>query len=93
MSLICGFRMERGKVRPDTATRQGSDREPPSSRTCKGLSTVAGRAGGPARSSGEAPAMGVERRGRVICGCVRSVNRVTAREELRGRAESSRQAV
>src|SRR4030095_9652831 len=26
------------------------------------------RAGGPARSSGEAPVMGVERRGRVICG-------------------------
>jgi hypothetical protein len=31
-------------------------------------------------------AVGVERRGRVICGCVRSVNR-RVREELRGRAE------
>ena len=40
-----------------------------------GVSTVAGSAGGPARSSGEAPVMGVERRGRVICDCVRSINR------------------
>ena len=30
------------------------------------LSTVAARAGGPARSSGEAPVMGAERRGRLI---------------------------
>ena len=42
---------------------------------CMGVSTVAGSAGGPARSSGEAPVMGVERRGRVICGCIRSINR------------------
>ncbi len=32
-----------------------------------GVSTVAVPAGGLARSSGEAPVMGVERRGRVIC--------------------------
>jgi hypothetical protein len=30
------------------------------------LSTVARRAGGPARSSGQAPVIGVERRGRVV---------------------------
>src|SRR4029453_9005751 len=47
----------------------------PSGSNRKGLSTVAGRAGGPARSSGEAPAMGGERRGRVICGLVAWVNR------------------
>ncbi len=33
------------------------------------LSTVALPAGGLARSSGEAPVMGVERRGQVIVGC------------------------
>ena len=32
------------------------------------LSTVAGRAGGPVRSSDEAPVMGVERRGRIARG-------------------------
>jgi hypothetical protein len=59
VSLICGFRMERGKVRPDTATPQGvATGSVPSGSNRKGLSTVAGRAGGPARSSGEAPAMG-----------------------------------
>jgi len=40
----------------------------PSGRNRKGLSTVAGHAGGPARSSGEAPVMGVERRSRIIRG-------------------------
>jgi hypothetical protein len=29
VSLVCCFRTERGKVRPDTATRTGGDREPP----------------------------------------------------------------
>ena len=37
--------------------------------------------------------MGVERRGRVIRGCVRSINREVFREESRGRAEVVRQAV
>ena len=32
-------------------------------------------AGGPARSSEEGPVMGLERRGRVVRGCVRSINR------------------
>jgi hypothetical protein len=39
-----------------------------SSRNCEGLSTVTGHAGGPARSSGEAPVTGAERRGRIIRG-------------------------
>jgi hypothetical protein len=43
----------------------------------KALSTVAGQAGGPARSSEEAPVVGVEPRGRVACGCVRSINRTS----------------
>ena len=37
--------------------------------------------------------MGLERRGRVVRGCVRSINRTVVREESRGRAESTRQAV
>ena len=55
MSLICGLRTERGKACPDTAARvaRGSG---PSSRTCEGLSTDAGCAGGPACSSDEDPA-------------------------------------
>jgi hypothetical protein len=40
----------------------------PAGRNRKGLSTVAGRAGGLARSSDEVPVMGTERRGQVIRG-------------------------
>ena len=51
-SLICCFHAERGKAFPDTGTRfevlRGSV---PSGRNREGLSTVAGNAGGPARSS------------------------------------------
>ena len=66
MSLICGFRMERGKARPETAARMGGKRERSKRQNREELSTVAGRAGGPVRSSDEAPVMGVERRGRLI---------------------------
>ena len=65
VSLICGFRTERGKACPDTAAC-GGERETVEQRNCEALSTDAGRAGGPARSSGEAPVTGVERRGRTI---------------------------
>ena len=47
---------------------RAGERERPKRRPRKGLSTVAGPAGGPARSSGEAPVMGAERRGRVVRG-------------------------
>lgn len=67
MSLVCGFRMERGKACPDTdVASAGSGGSAPGSGNCEALSTDAGDAGGPARSSGEAPVMGVERRGRTI---------------------------
>jgi hypothetical protein len=67
VSLICGVRMERGKACPDKDfASAGSRGSAPGSRNCEALSTDAGRAGGPARSSGEAPVMGVERRGRTI---------------------------
>ena len=67
--------MEREKAGCDTARSglRAGEREKPV--RCMGVSTVAGSAGGPTRSSGEAPVMGVERRGRVICGCIRSINR------------------
>lgn len=88
--------MERGKACPDMAAgllrRAGGERERPKRQNRKGLSTVAGCAGGPARSSEEAPVMGVERRGRVIRGLfVWSTG--AFREELGGRAEVVRKAV
>src|SRR5689334_9220200 len=52
-----------------------SGREVPKRLNREGLSTVAGRAGGPARSSWEAPVTGVERRGRVVRGLIRLINR------------------
>lgn len=84
MNLICGIRMEREKARVDTAVAvvvvaRGSAS---SSRNCEALSTDAKCAGGPARSSDEAPVMGVEPRGRTIQ-VKHAVNRCD-REELRG---------
>jgi hypothetical protein len=67
--LTCCFRRERGKVHPDTAVRlRAAAGRPSSSRNRERLSTVAGCAGGPARSSDEPPVMGGERRGWVIRG-------------------------
>ena len=73
MSPVCCSRVEREKACPDTAAHQRAARG--SALRAKELSfvgedvsTVAGHAGGPARSSDEAPVMGVERRGRVVCG-------------------------
>jgi hypothetical protein len=56
----------------------GREGAPQAAETVEGLSTDAGCAGGPARSSDEAPVMGVERRGRVIRGCVCLVNRTVS---------------
>ena len=69
MSLVCCFRVEREKARPETSARQGGERESPKRRKPQGIEYRRGwRAGGLARSSGEAPALGVERRGQVIRG-------------------------
>jgi len=57
-------------VPPSAAKRPGARGSVSSSRDCERLSTVAGHAGGPVRSSGEAPVMGAERRGRIIRGLV-----------------------
>jgi hypothetical protein len=73
--LVCCSCMERGKARPDTAAGHGGKREHLKRLNRKGLSTVAGRVGGPVRSSDEASVTGVERRGRVIRGYVCLVNR------------------
>lgn len=51
-----------GKL-PAVVGREGAFR---AARNREELSTVADRAGGPTRSSDEAPVMGVERRGRVV---------------------------
>lgn len=70
MSLVRCSRMERGKACPDTTGLvMAGEREHPKRLNRKGVSTVAGHAGGPARSSAEALVIGVERRGRVIRGC------------------------
>ena len=66
--------MEREKAGGDTAVvRRSGVRlvigSAPGSGNCEALSTVASPAGGLARSSGEAPVMGVERRGQVIYEC------------------------
>jgi hypothetical protein len=91
VSLICCSCTERGKAHLDTvvlgcgaaASWYGAATGSVSSgRNREGLSTVAGCAGGPTRSSGEASVMGVERRGWVIYDLLTwSTGR---REELRG---------
>jgi hypothetical protein len=57
------------RIRCGNATGSAS-----SGRNRKTLSTVAGHAGGPARSSDEVPVVGMKRRGRVVRGDVRSIN-------------------
>jgi hypothetical protein len=68
--LVCGACTERGKAGADTACLPSfgvaGERESVVRRKPETLSTVAAPAGGPARSSGEALVIGVERRGRLI---------------------------
>jgi hypothetical protein len=73
VNLICGSCRERWKAGADIvsvwlAETRGSA---PSGSNREGLSTVAVPAGGPSRSSVEASVMGVERRGRLVCGWFR----------------------
>src|SRR5664280_2202789 len=65
VTLACGFRRERGKASADMVPRAGFDGtigSAPGGRNREELSTVAVFAGGPSRSSDEAPVMGVEPR-------------------------------
>ena len=73
VNLICGSRGERWKVDADMVSVWLAETigSPPSGRNRKGLSTVAASAGGPSRSSWEAPVMGVEPRGRLVRGWFR----------------------
>ena len=70
VNLICGSRRERWKADADIVPvwLAGAIGSPPSGRNREGLSTVAAPAGGPSRSSDDAPVMGVEPRGRLVHG-------------------------
>ncbi|MDT5186630.1 MAG: hypothetical protein QOI29_4788, partial [Mycobacterium sp.] len=82
VSPVCCSCTERGKACPDTAVRIVADgeREPAKRLTREAVSTVAGRAGGPARSSGEASAGrgGGGAKGPGHPWCVRLINRERA---------------
>src|ERR1700737_5116594 len=82
VSPVCCSCMERGKACPDTAVRlvAEGERGPAKRLNRKAVSTVAGRAGGPARSSGEASAGrgGGGAKGPGHLWCVRSINRKRA---------------
>ena len=68
VTLACGFRRELGKASADTVPWwfDGTIGSAPGGRNREELSTVAEFAGGPSRSSCEAPVIGVEPRGRLI---------------------------
>jgi len=70
VNLICGSCRERWKADADNALAwlAGARGSALCGRNRVGLSTVAAPAGGPSRSSVEAPVMGVERRGRLVHG-------------------------
>ena len=82
VSPVCCSCTERGKACPDTAVRVEADGERESAERLnrKAVSTVAGRAGGPARSSGEASAGrgGGGAKGPGHPWCVRLINRKRA---------------
>ena len=67
---VCGSHRERWNVGADMSSvwLAGAIGSPPSGRNREGLSTVAALAGGPSRSSCEAPVMGVEPRGWLVQG-------------------------
>jgi hypothetical protein len=70
---VCGSHRERWKAGADMSSvwLAGAIGSPPSGRSREGLSTVAAPAGGPSRSSYEAPVMGVEPRGWLVQGWFR----------------------
>src|ERR1700676_4654166 len=95
VSPVCCSCMERGKACPDTAVRlvAEGEREPAKRLNREAVSTVAGRAGGPARRSCEAPAGrgGGGAKGPGHLWCVRLINRKPCfREESQGHAEAVR---
>jgi|SRR5882757_6483386 len=96
VSPVCCSCTERGKACPDTAVRvcvADGEREPAKRLNRKAVSTVAGPAGGPARSSCEAPAGrgggGAKGLGHLRC-CSFDQPGACFREELHGQAEAVR---
>jgi len=90
--------MERGKADSDTGAPPWCGGRAPRGRAAGGrnrwpLSTDAASAGGPARSSGEAPVTGAERRGRLIRWFVTASNQAKFWEETRGQVRTGRQVV
>ena len=73
-SVIRALVRNSGTCRPDGRTGQWSGlglrlvvwSENPKQLICEGESSDAGHRGGPSRSSGEGPVIGLERRGRVV---------------------------
>jgi hypothetical protein len=73
-SVIWALVRNGGTCRPAVAVSQwrqdgpaaGRASENPKQLICEGESSDAGHRGGPSRSSGEGPVMGLERRGRVV---------------------------
>jgi hypothetical protein len=73
-SVIRALVWNSGTCRPDGMVGQWSGPGPrpvvwsenPKQLICEGESSDAGHRGGPSRSSGEGPVMGLERRGRVV---------------------------
>jgi hypothetical protein len=73
-SVVWALVRNSGTCRPDRAAGQCSGlglllvvwSENPEQQICEGESSDAGHRGGPSRSSGEGPVMGLERRGRVV---------------------------
>jgi hypothetical protein len=73
-SVIRALVWNSGTCRPDGAVGRWSSlvlrpvvwSENPKQPICEGESSDAGHRGGPSRSSGEGPVMGLERRGRVV---------------------------
>jgi hypothetical protein len=82
-SVVWALVRNSGTCRPDGTTGQWSGTvlrlvvwsENPEQLICEGESSDAGHRGGPDRSSGEGPVMGLERRGRVVLAGFR-VNRL-----------------
>jgi hypothetical protein len=84
-SVIRALVRNSGTCRPDRAVGQWSGCGPrsavwsenPKLLICEGESSDAGHRGGPSRSSGEGPVIGLERRGRVVLVSL-AVNRLRA---------------
>ena len=99
VSPICCSCAERGKACPDTAVHDSveGEREPAKRLNRKGSEYRRGDAPADRPVVAQKPllgAVGVEPRGRVICGGVRSINReLCSWEESHGCAEAVRQAV